>query len=148
MRFFYRSSEAEKKVKTKFPAERILSVEPSKVIVIKSCKDKILDLNWLFSKRLNVVLTNDSVHIGNASLDRSLIKEPHIFHLSTFFGAIKYQVVRFNIEDEFYYLGMDHSKQWNKISDSVKIENYNNKSSINWVFFLLAILLFLISKLT
>lgn len=109
----------------------IILIEPTKLIITSSLKtDNHLNQNWLFSKRLNLILTENKLYLGNIVIDRSEISGPEITYYSSYFGLIKYQVFQFRFNNKIFLLGTGTRPRWRKffkvdnVDKVVKNNNY------------------------
>src|SRR5690606_39232504 len=105
MNFIYQSNKARKIFEQKNPDERVQSVDPSKVIVSKKTFSgiDILRLNWFFSKRINVILTDNLISFENNKINKQLLSDEQITYFKTLFGLLTYQVVSFSYNNNQYY---------------------------------------------
>src|SRR5690606_25655419 len=95
-----------------------------------------------FSKRTNIILTENLIAYGNTIIEREYISKEEITKFKTFFGLIKYQAIRFNFQDSFYYIGMNWAPKWQQILPANRDIKESEKSQI-WVLVLIISLLLL-----
>lgn len=117
-------------VKNKKRLKEILLIEPTKLIITPTLKtNNLLNLNWLFSKRLNLILTKNKLHLGEIIIDKDAISDPELVYYSSYFGLLKYQILKFRFNNKIFLLGTGMNPKWRtilKIENETKIENKNN----------------------
>jgi len=146
MNFIYNTKKACKKFVKKNPEQRIIIAEPSKIIVSKNNKhNNLLEMNWLTSKRTNVILTDSLICFGENNIDINAIKNLKITYFKSFFNLLSYQVVCFDYKNLHYYFGLTFSPKWEDSLSVNSIEKINRKITFLHIFFVGAMLYFLIS---
>lgn len=141
--FLYGLFDSEFRKNLKNINENIL-IEPAKLIITSKLNLKnILNLNWLFSKRLNLILTSDILYLGKSIICLDDVKEVKITYYSSFLGLIKYQVLQFVYENNLYLLGTSMTPEWNLFFKTVYEKRVNRKKNF-YIYFIMLISLLLV----
>ncbi len=142
--FLYNSSSVRKKFNNKF------FVVPSKVIFTNSDVDNIKSLNWLFSKRLNLVINENKIILGNKHFLIEDVKNVVCYKLKSNLLFITYSAYKIELKDkQFIYLGVD--KFYNRLNELLNVKNTKflteKKSFLNpsFLFVLCLIMLLILS---
>lgn len=148
MKLLYSTDRVMSRFKQNFPNEDVVSIEPSKIIMSKKKISgvDILNLNWLLSKRTNIILTENFIAFGNTIIEREYISEQEITKFKTFFGLIKYQTIRFNFQDSYYYAGMNWTPKWQQALSANSDIKEVKKSQIWTIVLIISLLLLMFYK--
>lgn len=146
MKLIYRSNSVAREFSKKMPDERILSIEPSKVLSNVNFNPEVRKMNWLFSERKNTILTDNFLIYGKQIFKKKELREKKVILLKTFFNFISYQVISFRHNDRYYYIGMNFNSLWIDNMNDVEIMNDNKRSYVPIVLIVLAFGFYIISK--
>jgi len=83
-------------------------VLPAKAIFTHKNVDEIKLLNWTFSKRLNIVIYEDKIFVGNQEISIENIKSAECYKLRSIFNIMVYSAVKLKLSDNNFSLS------WNK----------------------------------
>jgi len=146
MKLIYRSDTVAREFSKKMPNEKVLSVEPSKILLNTNFHPEVRKMNWLFSIRKNTILTDNFLIYGKHVFKKDDLREVKVILLKTFFNLISYQVISFRHNNVYYYIGMNFNSYWIDNMNEVEVMADNKRSYVPLVLIIVAFCLFLLSK--
>jgi len=146
--FFYGFFDSKYK-KNKKELNEIVLIEPTKLIISSELKiDNVLNLNWLFSKRLNLILTKNNLYLGENIIDKESASDAGITYFSSYFGLIKYQVLQFRYKNNLYLLGTSMKPNWMNFFNKVSEKKVDRKKNFYIAFTLIIAILSIIYSIS
>lgn len=87
----------------KFPKATMIC--PAKIIVANKLSEKPISLNWLTSKRVNLIMLNQEIRFEKNIIPYAEILSSKLFIYKSVVLFQKYSVLRLNVADKYYYIG-------------------------------------------
>ncbi len=108
---FYGTNRVKRKYQVENPTETVLAADASKAITTNANQDVQRGLEWVFSQRAVVLLTNQKIVCGKWVIPLTDIQAAQLIEIKSLFG--KGQVLRIQTKDNKHYqFGMQVNPEW------------------------------------
>lgn len=104
---------------------------PAKLIINNLSYSNLKSANWIVAQRTNFFIFDDHIVLKNITIDISKLHNVEIVLVKTWFGLLKYSILYFKYNSQFYSIGLqkvliDDKKYFQK----VRYSEVNNLSYV------------------
>lgn len=141
---FYGTYKIKRNFLKKSPNINLDFVFPAKIVKSQFNIANHNKLNWIFSKRSNLIKTENFIQYENEVITLKELSKVEIINVATWFGLINYNILKFKHNKSYIYIGCQ-SDDLQKYFLNAKYSTFKNNNYI-FVIVLIIINIFIIVK--